>query len=180
MNLIFRIAQDSAAEMISDLVNSVYRGEKALSQSWTTEASFLGGQRCDAKMIQDLISASGHVIILALDAVSNQLVGCVHLEQKGTTIYLGMLSVRLGHQNKGIASQLIKYCESFAVSSWGAKKIEMDVIHVRTELIEFYKRKGFHITDQRREFPYGKPRFGVPMRKDLYFIVMEKDLPANS
>ena len=52
----------------------------------------------------------------------------------------------------------------------------MWVIWLRESLIAFYARRGYAVSAQRQPFPYGDARFGLPLRDDLYFIVMIKDL----
>jgi hypothetical protein len=55
--------------------------------------------------------------------------------------------------------------------------VRMTVIAQRAELIAWYARKGFSPTGEIAPFPYGDPRFGLPRRDDLYFVVLEKPLP---
>ena len=54
----------------------------------------------------------------------------------------------------------------------------MTVIDIRDELIAFYERRGYHRTGILKPFPYGDERFGLPMRDDLRFEVLEKALDA--
>ncbi len=52
----------------------------------------------------------------------------------------------------------------------------MTVIRVRTELIAWYERRGYRATGESKPFPYGDPRFGLPKRDDLDFIILSKPL----
>ena len=52
----------------------------------------------------------------------------------------------------------------------------MTVIRQREELVEFYKRRGYQPTGETEPFPYGDERFGTPLRDDLEFVVLAKDL----
>jgi hypothetical protein len=54
----------------------------------------------------------------------------------------------------------------------------MTVIAQRTELIAWYERRGYAPTGETQPFPYGDPHFGLPKRKDLYFVVLRKPLSA--
>ena len=54
--------------------------------------------------------------------------------------------------------------------------IEMTVISIRPELVAWYLRRGYSATGERRPFPYGDDRFGLPLRDDLEFLVLEKGL----
>ena len=55
--------------------------------------------------------------------------------------------------------------------------MRMTVIDLRVELIEWYERRGYRRTGQTRPFPATDPRFGLPLRDDLRFAVLEKELP---
>ncbi|RTL08984.1 MAG: hypothetical protein EKK62_04635, partial [Acidimicrobiia bacterium] len=65
--------------------------------------------------------------------------------------------------------------ESFAAER-GATTVELHVIDVRVELIDWYRRRGYIVTDERHPFPYGDERFGLPRRDDLQFAVLRKEL----
>jgi hypothetical protein len=54
----------------------------------------------------------------------------------------------------------------------------MTVIGQRTDLIEWYARRGYAPTGEQRPFPYGDERFGIPLRDDLVFVVLVKPLRA--
>ena len=57
---------------------------------------------------------------------------------------------------------------------FGATRVEMTVIAQRLELVAWYERRGYHLTGERRPFPANNPRFGLPKRDDLEFVVLEK------
>ena len=50
------------------------------------------------------------------------------------------------------------------------------MVHLRSALIEWYKRRGYVLTGETKPFPYGDTRFGIPKRDDLYFVVLQKRL----
>ena len=54
----------------------------------------------------------------------------------------------------------------------------MTVIHKRSELIEWYKRRGYVDTGRREPFPHREQRVGLPKTDDLEFAVLEKTLGA--
>ena len=54
--------------------------------------------------------------------------------------------------------------------------MHMTVIVQRTELIAWYERRGYRRTGERKPFPYGDERFGLPQRDDLVFEVLRKSL----
>ena len=168
-------AADAAA--IVDLVNSAYRGETSRA-GWTTEADLLGGQRTDAAAVAALIAAPDGVLLTLRS--NGRLEACVHLEKRpGALCYLGMLTVRPELQRAGIGRRLLGAAEAFARRDFGAATIEMTVIDVRTELIDWYRRRGYESTGEIRPFPYGDARFGLPRRADLRFLVLRRRIGAD-
>ncbi len=91
--------------------------------------------------------------------------------------YLGSLAVAPGLQEGGLGRALL-----FAAEHWarerGARRVRMSVVNVRDGLIAWYLRRGYHKTGETEDFPYGDNRFGTPLRDDLCFVVLEKDLGA--
>jgi hypothetical protein len=55
----------------------------------------------------------------------------------------------------------------------------MTVIAQRAELIAWYERRGYRLTGERRPFPKTDPRFGLPKRDDLEFVVLAKPLTSS-
>ncbi|MBW3550478.1 MAG: GNAT family N-acetyltransferase, partial [Proteobacteria bacterium] len=90
--------------------------------------------------------------------------------------YFGMFSVRPVLQGAGIGKAVLREAERIVREDWQLPLMRMTVIDVRTELIEFYKRRGYHRTGMHKPFPYGDERFGIPRRDDLRFEVLEKAL----
>jgi phosphate-selective porin len=54
--------------------------------------------------------------------------------------------------------------------------MEMTVIRQRTELIAYYERRGYTLTGETRPFPLDDERFGLPVTRDLSFVVLAKRL----
>jgi ribosomal protein S18 acetylase RimI-like enzyme len=74
---------------------------------------------------------------------------------------------------------MIAAAERYARDTWQARTLTLSVIHLRHELIRWYQRCGFTLTSERDEFPYGNPRFGLPKREDLWFVILRKDLSLS-
>ena len=169
----FRPAKISDAESITQLVNSVYRGENA-KKGWTTEADLLGGIRITAQRVEELINLSNSVILLAL--IENIITGCVHLEKKKNgRCHLGMLSVDVNYQNRKLGRALMDKSEEYAREVFGCNEMEMKVIGQRKELIDYYLRRGYIITGEKEFFTLGK-HFGDMKIKDLYFEYLTKKI----
>jgi ribosomal protein S18 acetylase RimI-like enzyme len=174
MSFSFRAAAKSDAGAVSDLVNSVFRGESG-ARAWTGEAHLLEGQRTDAAAVADMINEKHARIILAYDQ-AGKLVGCVFIKADGSSCYLGMLTVDVTLQRSGLGSALMNEAERAALKDFSLREMKMTVISVRTELIDWYVRRGYRVTEEREPFPYGDERFGIPLRDDLEFVVLRKDL----
>jgi ribosomal protein S18 acetylase RimI-like enzyme len=174
--LTFRSATEADASTIVALVESGYRGD-ASRQGWTTEADLLDGQRTDVEGVRALILAEGSRVVLAERGA--MLVGCAHLERHGDWCYFGMFAVRPKLQGGGTGSALLAECERIARAEWRCEEMRMSVIWSRSELIAYYERRGYRDGGERKPFPYGDARFGLPKREDLYFIVMVKSLRSG-
>lgn len=155
-----------------DLLNSAYRGEDS-KKGWTTEANLLeGNRRTDAANLITLMQTPGTAFLIFTNE-QNKLVGCVFLHKKENRLYLGMLSVSPLIQAKGIGRQLMTAAENYAKDQQ-CDSIFMKVISVRTELIQWYERKGYHKTGETEPFPTDN-KFGVPTQ-ELEFVILEKEI----
>jgi ribosomal protein S18 acetylase RimI-like enzyme len=168
-------ATDGDLEAVAALVNSAYRGESS-RRGWTTEADYLDGQRTDAEALrQDLEETPGSVMLLMRETPNQPLLACVWLEPASDDAwYLGMLTVRPDLQDRHIGRELLAEAEAYAKGR-GAKRMRMQVVHIRDTLIAWYARRGYALTGETADFPRDT-RFGIPRRDDLAFVVLEKKL----
>ena len=169
-------ATDADLEAVSELVNSAYRGETS-RQGWTTEADYLDGQRTDPDTLRrDLAADPQAVLLIFRDEPEGPLLGTVWLEPAGEAAwYLGMLTVRPDLQARQLGRAVLAGAEAHA-AGLGAKRVIMTVVNIRDTLIAWYERRGYRLTGEVRPFPYDDQRFGVPLREDLAFVVLEKAL----
>ncbi|MGZ5190745.1 MAG: GNAT family N-acetyltransferase [Flavisolibacter sp.] len=155
------------------LVNSAYRGESA-KKGWTHEANLIEGNlRTDEKSLEKMINDPNATILKYEEG--EQIIGCVYLEKKNTSLYLGLLTVSPELQAKGIGKKLLKAADEYAIQNY-CNKIEMTVISARSELIAWYERNGFFQTNQKQPFPDNE-RFGTPV-KPIEFVVMERQIDS--
>ncbi len=154
---------------LTQLVNTSYRGESS-RKGWTTEADLFDGNRMSETVLQQMMATPLSVVYkLEADGV---LQGCVYLRKETDDIYLGMLTVSPLLQVKGIGRQLLLFAEE-AAKQMGGKRIYMKVIDVRTELIAWYLRHGYHDTKERIAF--AGDGNDVP-KQEIFFAVLQKIL----
>ena len=165
-------AQSADLPALHDLIESAYRGDSA-KLGWTHEADLLGGQRTDLDALEAMLADPAQTILILRDG--EEIDACVALADRGGGLtYIGMFTVAPSRQATGIGRLLLAASEEHAASAFNATRIEMTVIAQRSELIAWYERRGYHLTGERRPFPAADPRFGLPKREDLEFVVLEK------
>jgi ribosomal protein S18 acetylase RimI-like enzyme len=169
--MIISKATEADIPQLLQLVNSAYRGEEA-KKGWTHEADLIDGTlRTDEHSLKEIIHSSDAVILKYTE--NGQLDGCVYLEKQDDKLYLGMLSVSPRRQASGIGRKLLMAAEDHA-KELRCKLIEMTVISDRNELISWYQRIGYQITEEKRPFEV-ETKFGIP-KKPIEFIVLQKPL----
>ena len=170
------LASDVAA--VVQLVHSAYRGESS-RVGWTTEADLLDGQRTDPEEVAELVQDEGKRLILS--ELSGELCGCIlvsRVQQREPPVaaHIGMFAVRPTLQGRGLGKGLLAEAERVARSDFSAERAEMTVIEQRPDILAWYQRLGYARTGASEPFPYGNPRFGLPRRPDLRFLVLAKPL----
>ncbi len=160
---------------IIDLVNLAYRGTGP-SASWNIE-NFIEGQRLNDSLLREDLAAKPHAHLLTYrDTSDGPLLGTVLLDPKENGLwYLGLLTIRPDLQKRKLGRTLLAAAEDFAKQR-GARTMQMTVVNVRDILIAWYKRRGYTLSGETRPFPYGDERFGRPLRDDLHFVVLEKNI----
>ena len=160
------------------LIESAYRGDSA-RRGWTHEADLLDGQRTDPQVLAAMLADPAQHLLV--HRAGDALDGCIAVTDKGDgLVYLGLVTVAPEQQGTGLGSRLLAAAEAFAAGQLNATRAEMTVIVQREELIAWYERKGYRRSGERRPFPYDDPRFGLPRRGDLDFVVLEKPLTSPS
>jgi GNAT superfamily N-acetyltransferase len=168
-------ATDADVPAVVSLINLAFRGDGE-EAGWSTEEKFIEGTRITEDLLREDMAAKPHATMLLWRQMDGALLGCVWLEPQQTGIwYLGLLAVYPRQQKAGLGRKLLESAEHWARER-GASEIKMTVVHVRTALIDWYKRRGYVLTGEMKPFPYGDNRYGVPKRDDLYFIVLLKRL----
>ena len=166
------ITDDDVLGVVS-LMNRAYRGAGAAG--WSTRRIYLSGDRITEDVLRTDLAAKPHASLLKWEE-GGPLLGCVWIEPlDGDVWYLGSLATDPTLQASGTGKILLSAAERW-VRERGGTRIRMNVVNVRDALIAWYLRRGYHKTGETEPFPYGDDRFGAPLREDLSFLVLEKEL----
>lgn len=172
--IVVRRAIPDDIDTLHRLIERAYRGETARA-GWSHEANLLDGQRTDVEALTAIMADPREIMLVATDA--GDLIGCVRLADEGEgQAYLGMLTVEPTLQAGGLGRRLLAEAEATAREVWATRVMRMTVIRQRDELIAWYQRRDYRLTGAEEPFPGDDPRFGLPKRQDLVFVVLEKPL----
>jgi ribosomal protein S18 acetylase RimI-like enzyme len=169
-------ASDSDFPAIISLVNAAYRGTGAV-ESWNIETGIIEGTRLTESLLrEDMASRPDARLMVTRDPESHAIIGTVWLEPRHDDVwYLGLFTIEPALQKAHLGRALLSAAEDFAMAH-GAKSIRMSVLGVRFSLISWYERRGYHRTGETEPYPYGDNRFGTPLRDDLSFVILLKQL----
>jgi ribosomal protein S18 acetylase RimI-like enzyme len=174
MTLRVDVARPADVEALVSLVNGAYRGESSRA-GWTTEADFLDGQRIDREGMTALIAGSEGAVLVLREG-ETPIACCYVMRQLENVAYVGMIVVRPTLQRAGLGRRVLAEAERFAKERLQATRMRMTVISLREALLSWYERRGYRLTGEREPFPSHDPRFGLPKRPDLEFVVLERAL----
>jgi len=104
-----------------------------------------------------------------------KITACAHIEKHGLVSHIGMLAVTPELQGLGTGKQMLAYAEEYSRARFAAERFVMFVLSARTELIEFYQRRGYRKTGITQDYPCSAD-IGTPRISDLTIEVMEKNL----
>lgn len=172
------VASDADVAAVVSLINLAFRG-RGEDAGWSIKEEYIQGTRITEDLLREDMAAKPHATLLLWRQAGKSLFGCVWMEPKHDGVwYLGSLAVDPRQQKAGLGRKLLEAAEHWAKER-GATEIRMTVVHLRTALIEWYKRRGYVLTGETKPFPYGDTRYGVPTRDDLYFVVLQKPLSSR-
>ncbi|MGD8568369.1 MAG: GNAT family N-acetyltransferase [Gammaproteobacteria bacterium] len=164
----FREATINDASEIARIVNASYRPKRG-AEGWTHESGLVGGERTNAAQVEVLLRRS--VILLGVHQLN--IVACVQIELKGRDAHIGMLAVMPAMQSTGIGSALLAHAEAHAATALKAEQFVLVVVEARSELIEFYARRGYEQAEQGLPYPT-HAGVGTPRRGELGLSILRK------
>jgi ribosomal protein S18 acetylase RimI-like enzyme len=179
--ILSKAVESDYAEII-DLANLAYRGREGSVPSWNIEKGIVGGQRLDDSLLREELAAKPDGALLVYRDVANSpLLGTAWLNpeslnpEEHDVWSMGLLTVRPELQNQQLGRRLLAAAEEYARER-GAKRMRIGVLHVRDTLIAWYERRGYRATGETEPYPSDDARFGTPLRENLHFLIMEKQI----
>lgn len=175
--MVLRQATESDYAEIIDLANLAYRGREGTKPSWNVEQGIVGGQRLNDSLLREELAAKPNGALLVYrDDPQGPLLGTAWLNPEDDGAWsLGLVTIRPELQNQHLGRRLLDAVENYARER-GAKRIVIGVLHVREALIAWYERRGYRRTGETEPYPTDDPRFGTPLRENLQFLIMDKQL----
>jgi len=166
-DLAIRAATLGDLATLQPLIQRAYRGDSARA-GWTHEADLLDNERIGVEELEAMLADPCERLLVGF--AGTRMIGCVRVVDSGNRLaYLGLLCVDPDLQAGGYGRQLIAAAEATARATFGADRIEMTVIEGRAELIAYYHRRGYAVSNERRDFP-------VPVDPPLFMAVLVKPL----
>jgi len=155
-NLRLHTASVDEAEAIAALINEAFR----------VEAFFIDGDRIQPAKVREMMARGAFLV--AEDGAGPP-VGCVYVEAKGESGYLGLLSVDPARQGGGLGRRLTAAAEDYCRAA-GCTEIGIRVVNLRDVLPPFYRRLGY-VEVGIEPFPAD-----LPTKLPCHFLRMAKPL----
>jgi predicted N-acetyltransferase YhbS len=142
---------------------------RVINIAFKVERFFIERDRISVDDVSAL--ASKGKFLVAEDAGS--VVGCVYIEARGESAYLGLLAVNPSRQRSGLGSLLMQAAEDHC-RDLGCQSVDLRIVNLREELPPFYRRRGYRET--------GTSPFPAEARakQPCHFVNMTKSLVEAS
>lgn len=185
-SVFLRQATTTDISALEQLLNRCYRQ----AEGWTNEADLIGGIRTTVSELTAVIADPKHYVFVypktttgARDGQeAGELLGCIAVEIKEGSVYIGMFAVRPELQGHGVGHQILQAAETFAVRHLQVgtqtphekpARLTMSILSHRPELLAYYQRRGYTLTGVTVPFPNDSNN-GEPKRQDLELLELEK------
>ena len=161
-----RLASKADVQQLTMLINTAYRTRGG----WTTEEGMIQGDRIQEKQLYDLLNLENfQLFVLEID---NKLLGCIGVSLGQQVAEIESFAVAPAEQNSGYGKQLLDFAESHIFEIFKKKVIQMSVLNVRIELLAYYQRRGYQLTEKIEAYPLGQ-NVGEPLIP-LHLLILEK------
>jgi dTDP-4-amino-4,6-dideoxy-D-galactose acyltransferase len=153
----------SKASEIASVINEAYK-----------KAKFLKKNRITLEEVEESIESNNKSIYLYY--FKNVICGVILIDYfEENKAELGLFAIHPDFQGKGFGAKFMAKVENVVFKK--AKEIFMTVIPITQEnLINFYKKLGYKLTKEKKEFPEKNKNLISPEYRDqVYFHIMKKN-----
>ena len=157
---------EETIRFVVEILNESYRGE----QGWTTERGLVSGERATETIIRTEIRSGYQYYLYKQDT---NYIGCFNLSNNDSAVEIGGFGIKANYQGAGLGKALLNQAETLAKSTLNTSRLIVSVLEPRKELINFYERRGYRLTDKKYPFPQHRG-VGVPLIDNLQVVVLEK------
>lgn len=177
-NLHFRIATADDAPQIQALIQSAFRAEDTRA-NWTGSTELASSYHISVDEVLSSMAKPDCAVLVAADPATGALVATVETHRREAGLArLAMLAVDSTRQKSGLGRAVLARAEHYCRDTWGARRLGLNALSIRGELIAWYARCGFARTGETSAFP--RERFeGLELPADLCFVELEKDLDLD-
>lgn len=186
--LTYRVATPEDAPHLTRIINAAFRTEKT-GDTWLYDDQ---DKRVDIQTVEEIrsviTSPETDMLVGSLqsgDSPGERVTTCYVRRPSSDrekyphvtpgSAWLGFLAVSPSHHFKGYGKAMLFEAERFVKEDWGVHRLEIDFMHTRVELNEWYRRQGYKETGASRPFPYAEGAKAI-LRDGLSLIVLGKDL----
>jgi ribosomal protein S18 acetylase RimI-like enzyme len=174
----FRYARLADAPALVALIERAYRSPETAG-SWVSEAHLLKGPRTSIAEMNTLISREDTRFLIA--EIGGRIAGCCLLQGLArdpanaiNAAYFGMFAIEPNTHGVGLGKTVIAEAERRVRELWDADQMVMTVINLRTALIAWYERRGYHLTGATIPFPFTET--SGETTRDFHLVEMRKTL----
>ena len=152
---IFRYAAADDCDRLHALIERAYRGEESAGR-WDSESHLLQGPRTSAEFIAARIAGTDSRFVVA--ETSDTPIGCALIQRSAEfdtapdTAFFGMFAIDNAARSIGLGGAILAECERRSQDLWGSTAMVMTVISLRTELIDWYARRGYRPTGAENKY----------------------------
>jgi ribosomal protein S18 acetylase RimI-like enzyme len=180
-SVFLRQAQSDDISALKQLLDRCYRQ----AEGWTNEADLVGGIRTTDSELAAVIADPKHYVFVYPETdtgdrdgqETGELLGCIAVDIKESSAYIGMFAVHPQLQECGIGHQILQAAETFAARHLQGReqssRINMSILSHRPELLAYYLRRGYALNGNAQPFP-DDGNHGQPKRQDLQLLELEK------
>lgn len=171
----YRFALNNDIPHLVHLINNAYRNN--IDKSWTNETQYVSGTRITEEQLFIELNRPEFLLMVVEEEVSDtqQIIACIGLTFFTDHVEIGTFCIDPTFQQAGLGKATLNHAEKFSqIYQSNIKSIKMYVLNVRTELIQYYERRGYQKTGVVEQYPIDA-NVGVPLL-DFNLIEMQKVL----